>query len=206
MPLVYSYYHPVPALTGHEEHRLIMLWKNSWRRVGFIPVLLSHQHAEAHPLHDAVAAKIDQFPSINPPGYDRACWLRWLAFAQVGGGLITDYDVIAWAFEEGDLAQAKQPINVLDPGGVPCAVYATKAGAEEIVRDILSHEHLHDAQHYSDMYFFQARNYPKVDRVVLPFGHPDWRLAPAVHFSHSDTGRERPNLKRFDVIRKEMSL
>jgi hypothetical protein len=131
--------------------------------------------------------------------------MRWLALAQVGGGLMTDYDVIARAFSPEFLA-LPDDVTVLDRGGVPCAVHATPEGANQIVLDVIAFPHQHDGKHYSDMYFFQARGYPKAPSLTAPYGAPDWKNAPAVHFSHFDCSRMNPKLARHLVIKKEMSL
>lgn len=200
---VYTYFHPVPQIDFLEECKLHALWKRSWMDSEFIPMTLTHQTAEMHPKFAEFDRKVRSFPSINPPGYDIACWHRWLALAVSGGGLMVDYDMICRAFSE-EMLQFPNPVTILDRGGVPCAVYATELGAEQIVNDILTFEHKHDGKHYSDMFFFQARGYPREENLTLPFGHPDWQMAPAVHFSHSDTARERPNKFRSVVVWHEM--
>ncbi len=209
MPIVYSYFHPLPAMDHAVEQGLIILWQKSWRANDFLPVTLTHQMADAHPRAEEFLRLVRTFPSSNPAGYDLACWMRWLALAQVGGGLMTDYDVIAGAFSPEFLALPND-VTVLDRGGVPCAVYATPEGAQQIVDDILAFPHkfdkAEDGGHYSDMLCFQLLNYPKAPTLTAPFGAPDWRDAPAVHFSHADCSRERPGKHRHEIIRKEMSL
>lgn len=205
MPIVYSYYHPVPAMDCGVEAGLIILWRKSWIASEFIPVTLTHQMADAHPRAAEFLAVVEKFPSSNPPGYDLSCWKRWLALAQTGGGLMTDYDVIARAFSP-EFLVLPNDVTVFDRGGVPCAVHTTPGGAHQIVDDIISFPHKHDGKHYSDMMFFQARGYPKAPSLTAPFGAPDWQDAPAVHFSHFDCSRERPGKKRHEIINKEMQL
>jgi hypothetical protein len=206
VPIVYSYYNPLPAMDVGTEAGLIRLWQKSWRACEFLPVMLTHQMAEAHPRAKEFLAVVSKFPSTNPAGYDLACWMRWLALAQAGGGLMTDYDVIARAFSPEFLALPND-VTVLDRGGVPCAVHTTPEGAHQIVNDIkYPHFIENDGTHYSDMIAFQAIGYPKAPSLTAPYGAPDWKDAPAVHFSHSDCHRENPKLKRSDVIRKEMNL
>lgn len=204
---VHTYFQPLEQIAFLEETKLHALWRQSWLLSEFIPITLTHQVAESHKDYARYLKLVSSFPTVNPPGYDLACWLRWLALDVVGGGLMTDYDVICRAFSAEDL-QFPNPVTILDRGGVPCAVYATLEGASAIVQDVLNFKHVmgdnNGTPHYSDMFFFQARGYPRAENLTRPFGAPDWEMAPAVHFSHSDVGRERPNKVRSRVVWDEM--
>ncbi len=204
--IVYSYYHPVPKMDVGIEAGLIILWRKSWIASEFLPVTLTHQQADAHPKAKEYLALVEKFPSCNPPGYDLSCWKRWLALAQVGGGLMTDYDVMARAFSPEFLTMLPDNVTVLDRGGVPCAVYATAEGAQSIVNTILDFPFKHDGKHFSDMLAFQQIGFAKAPTLTAPFGAPDWKEAPAVHFSHFDCSRERPGRPRHAIIRAEMGL
>lgn len=209
MPIVYSYYHPVPSMDYGVESYLITCWRNSWHASEFIPVLLSHQVAEAHPRAEEFMAVVKRFPSVNASTYELACWMRWLALAQMKGGLMTDYDVIARAFSPEFLA-LPDDVTVLDRGGVPCAVHATPEGAEMIVDNIINIPPpivtVDGRPHSSDMLHYQKMGYTKHLTLTAPYGAPDWKTAPAVHFSHADCFRENPKLKRHLIIKKEMGF
>lgn len=205
MPLVYCYFQPLAVMDVSVEHALIVLWQKSWRRSGFEPVILTHQHAEAHDKFEEFDKLVRSFPSMNPPGYDLACWHRWLALSRVGGGLQTDHDLIARAFSPEMLALPND-ITVLDRGGVPCAVYTTPDGANQIVEDILAMEHKHDGRHYSDMIALQALGYTKAPELTAPVGADGWKDAPATHYSHHNCNLTFPGQKRTDIIRREEGL
>lgn len=192
------------------EHELIVLWQKSWRRCDFEPVVLTHLHAEAHPQFTQYDTLVRSFPSINPKEYEVACWHRWLAADVVRGGLFVDYDVIARAFAPEMVLELPNDVTVLDRGGVPCAVWLTDVGAAQVVQDVLTRPHgfatFSAGRHYSDMYYFQARNDPKAPHLTAPFGAPDWENAPAVHFSHGDCGREAPGESRKKIIERTMEI
>jgi len=57
-------------------------------------VVVSQKDAERHPRYDEMVRRFSEYPTVNPPGYELACYLRYLAMAVVGGGFMTDYDVI----------------------------------------------------------------------------------------------------------------
>lgn len=201
---VFSYFDPVPDIDSAKEAQLAALWRRSWASSELIPVMLTHQMAHAHRRYAEFDALVRALPSSNPPGYDLACWHRWLALDVAGGGLMTDYDVICRAFDP-ELLQFPDPVTILDRGGVPCAVYTTAAGAAQLVDDILKFPHAHDGKHYSDMLFFQAKNYPRAGTLTAPYDSPEFPTAPAVHFSHRDCGTLAPGFDRFIIVRKEMS-
>jgi hypothetical protein len=73
-------------------------------------------------------------------------------------------------------------IVILARESKPCAVLATKAGAESIVNDILAHKPPY-TDHYSYMYFFmQGGKYP-TSELCVEAGDADWQEAPLVHYS-----------------------
>src|SRR5574343_993366 len=116
---VFTYFNPVPEMDVSTEHKLIVLWQHAWRMSGYEPVILTHLHADAHPQWAEVDELVRSFPTVNPVDYELACWHRWLALAQVGGGLMVDYDVIPRAVDADMLCSIPDDVAVLDAGGVP---------------------------------------------------------------------------------------
>lgn len=197
--IVYTYFEPIRQIEHANENRLATLWRRSWARSGFIPMILNSQHAESHPRYAEYRSLVEKFPTTNAPGYDLACWLRWLALDVVGGGLMTDHDVICRAFDPEHLS-TPDPILVLDATWVPCAVRTTPGGSNQLINDILTHPHRPPARHYSDMFYFREKQYPKDGDLTRPYGTPGWTEAPAVHFSHHDCGLTSPRVDRADLI------
>ena len=203
MNIVNTFYHPVPQLGKADA--LIGLWKYTWERRGWQTRVLGLSDAQAHPryaaLKDSVTSKTK---SINPGEYDLMCWLRWLAFEQVGGGLMTDYDVINRSLQPNYVSSAA--VTVHDLHRVPCCVSATKEGAASIVSGIIDMPN-QDVEHYSDMYWFQEQQHA-IDPVCVEFYSDRWETAPAVHFANGACGRYREknsvNATREQIIRKFM--
>jgi hypothetical protein len=50
--------------------------------------------AKTHKEYDEINAKLDQVPLGSAPDYDRACYLRHFAMAALGGGWLSDYDIV----------------------------------------------------------------------------------------------------------------
>jgi hypothetical protein len=206
---VYTYFHPIPAMDVYREHRLILCWQQSWRRCGWEPVVLTHQVAESHKRFKEYDALVRSWPTVNPPGYDLACYHRWLALSVVGGGISTDYDVIARNFDS-ELLALPNEVTVLDRGGTPCAVYAIGGGPEAIVDSFFTMPptivEVNGKPHTSDMYHMQNCGWVRAPHHTCPFGESEWLTAPAVHFSHSDCGKTRPGVERSKIIREVMGL
>lgn len=96
---VYTYYMPVTGLWSHESQvDLIDLWAKSWRRHGWDPVVLTENTARKHPRYAEFKAGYQKLPSEYGPEYDLNCFLRYVAMSQIGGGLLTDYDVMNYGF------------------------------------------------------------------------------------------------------------
>ena len=91
---VYCYY--VPVLPNQEEE--IAVWKASWERYGWRTEVLNHSAVEEYPGLADLERRFCLLPTVNPKAFEMACYLRWLALAMVGGGLLTDYDCLNMGF------------------------------------------------------------------------------------------------------------
>lgn len=220
MNIVNTFYHPVPQLGKADA--LIGLWKYTWEKRGWQTRVLGLSNAQANPRYAAFKDSVtSKTKSINPGDYDLMCWLRWLAFEQVGGGLMTDYDVINRSLTH-DMVQAGEPTVlegsayprsesysgccVYEISKVPCCVSADRDGAARIVSGIIDMPK-NDGAHYSDMYWFNAQPFPSKP-LCVEFHTQGWETAPAVHFANFACGRYRSenkvNLNREQLIRKFM--
>ncbi len=56
--------------------------------VGWYPQILAERDARKHPQFDKYKSRFEKFPTVNPQHYEIACYLRWLALSQVGGGKV----------------------------------------------------------------------------------------------------------------------
>ena len=128
---VYTYYEPIDAINNcssrnHKQEELIEICAKSWEKNDWELIVLNYDKAKEHPYYQIYSGLVKTFPSVNPPPYDYHCYMRWLAMAQVGGGLMIDYDVINTSFKNQDsefLAEQKH-LSVLQ-NNVPCVVYGS---------------------------------------------------------------------------------
>lgn len=148
--------------------------------------MLTLTEAGNHPRFREAAKRFATYPTVNPIRYEQACWMRWLAFAAMGGGVMVDTDVFPSRFFRG-FPHVESDVVVLNHGGVPCAVMATAKGAEEIVSRAISwgprtSDTIRGKPHTSDMYMFQGENFPR-QRFCLEVGDKEWESAPLIHFA-----------------------
>lgn len=105
-PNVYTYYVPLnqmPDLWSPSSQRLLIdVWRRSWAKQGWNPVVLNETHARRHPRFTEFKKKFWELPTEYGHNYEGPCFMRWAAAAAVGGGLLVDYDVINYSFPPQD--------------------------------------------------------------------------------------------------------
>lgn len=192
---VYTYYQPVLD----NQNELISVWKRSWQKYGWTPVVIDENIAKQHPEFRRYFERIIQLPTVNPLAYETACYLRWLAMVVVGGGLMTDYDVMNYGFTPMNLlsAQKAKPLTFLSQH-VPCAVAGNEKAFQTVV-DLIQfyipgpRDTYQDRAHVSDMLIIDAhKNHPAFGLQHTcrepSEADPAWKQAPLVHFSHCSSG------------------
>jgi hypothetical protein len=208
---IHTYYAPL-SIKGDptNDYRLLLLWKKNWERWGYDTCVLNEHLAMEHLMYQQFSDRIDRLPSINPPGYDRACYLRHLAMLQVGGGLMSDYDLFAYS----DPKKAMSPFItkgsslVCFQKHVPCLLWGTKDGFSEMVRGIMEYEvgtrnvQEFGRPHVSDMHILLNGDV-RYERhaQVLNFGEPGWESAPFTHWSSCSMIGHNPKWKYIPQLR-----
>lgn len=189
--VVYTYY---DDSVGAPTPGLIQLWRESWRRNGWTPSVLSPADAIRHPAYKDLKKRIALYPTINPRAYEDACYLRWLALATCKRGWMTDYDVINNGFAP---RAPRYPVEMLDTTFVPCAVGTLLGGPAAIV-DMLFRFNPEGRCHVSDMLIFKERctsnPFSPPGRDVIEYTCHNWRKAPLIHFSAGKTGTNKADL------------
>jgi hypothetical protein len=94
---IYTYHEYVPEIPHGDG--LLDLWKIAWKKAGWEPIVLGREDAEKHSNYEEYLERYKLLPSVNPTSYELACYLRWLAVAAVGGGWMSDADVIPYNFK-----------------------------------------------------------------------------------------------------------
>jgi hypothetical protein len=180
---VFTFYSPVEGKKEREELALIDLWKRSWQAQGWEPTVLGYESLTFDDELNELVRRFKKLPSINRYNLDYWCYLRWVAVAQQGGGVMSDYDVINYSFQPREVG----PLTTYDRY-VPCLVSGSR---EEFMRAVgwfanqkmgllsrfLAHAHTSDMlilkNHQSE--FTQLAE-------CIEYGVPGWDTAPTVHY------------------------
>jgi len=161
---IYTYYQEI----AHEkQHELIDLWKTSWSRQGYEPIILNLEDAKKHPYFEAFNLEIRRISKeiigkdIN--NYGMSCWFRWLAYATVNDSnekfYVSDYDAININFP---ITEPNDKLNLLC-GNCPFIASGTSKQFENLCKAFItvSNERLgelkakaHKMKWYHDQEFF----------------------------------------------------
>ncbi len=105
---VYTYYEDVGLKSGSDlEMEKILMWKSWYYSRGWYPIVLNQTDALLLPNASSYEAAFRALPTVNPKEYEVTCYLRWMALAQVGGGLFLDYDILDFSFSLGEQQQGR---------------------------------------------------------------------------------------------------
>jgi hypothetical protein len=188
MSIVHTYYDPVPDIDEGIQQKEIAVWRDSWERWGWECRVLGRADVVITP--DELA-RLQRLPSVNPPGYDMACYLRWFAMRNLGGGLMVDYDVVNVGWTPDD-AEWLLPIpRMLASGFVPCAMDLTAGAAVDLCVMLLSYQPdaadlFEGRAHVSDMTIMQRMSTPDIPgrAICQEPQHADERTR-LLHLSHN---------------------
>jgi hypothetical protein len=151
--VIYTYFDDI----GVGNSMLLESWTQSWKRNGWIPIVLDQSIAKLHPFYSLLYEQFDKFPTVNSKAYEMSCYLRWVAMAVVGGGYLSDYDTLNMDFPPPDTP----PTNfTIYQGAVPALVSASQQEYERILNELALFKldptrHVYDDKpHISDMYIF----------------------------------------------------
>lgn len=194
--IVYAYYDP--ALPNQEW--MIQKWTAEWLNAGFIPKVIGVSEAMTHPHFEKFEAYFKSLPTINPPAYELACWRRWIAMVQVGGGLMTDYDVLPYSLNLGMVPEYKTdslPLIMADNNPCPCAVIGTANQFNNALKWFMANSDKcikteNGRPHASDQTAVQSGVPWVAIDLCFQYGREGWEKSPMVHYCHAAcAGRPR---------------
>ena len=162
---IYTYYHDINFSAQNE---LIDLWKISWSRHGFDPIVLNLEDAKKHPYFETLNREIRRiFKEITGKQigeYGMSCWFRWLAYSTQSENrfYVSDYDAINLNFP---ITEPNDKLHLMD---FACPFFAsgTPIQFENLCKAFVevSDERIEilksQANHYHDQEFFQYNFMP----------------------------------------------
>lgn len=214
---LYCYYDTVPLHDQENELRMLNHWRRHHARLGFTPVVLEPWHARKHPYYENIHEAVSRLPSINPKGYDLACYDRWIAMATVAGGhgIMADYDTFLYPAVADDMTPLialtgaeRQKLRVYQ-NTTPCLVVGTAQTFNRWAWEFARYQPAPDLKHTSDMVILEEFAIKEPDsfdrfRYVKCYGEEGWDRAPAVHYSNASMtpAGKAPRWKFIPELRK----
>lgn len=91
---IYTYYQPLTNSIDFELLQILQIWAYAFYAHGFYPIVLNKNSIRTRTNLDELVKTFSSFPTVNPKNYELNCYLRWIALAERGGGILMDYDIL----------------------------------------------------------------------------------------------------------------
>jgi hypothetical protein len=212
---VFTYFQDFGSKNSYLHLQLIDIFIKNWQEYDFQVEVLSEVDAKKSPLYKSFKKIVSAYPTVNSKQYEQACFLRWLALAEVGGTFLTDYDVMNFGFHAENyrhiISDHSYTGNVriinFDVGRVPCAVHVEGALEPNGLIAILSNKNLarksetkiNGLRHVSDMHMFA--NLKIGDSIE--FCHLAEHSFPLRHYSSDSTGGGMES--KLEIVKSHLS-
>jgi len=223
---IYTYYENI---NFNSQEELINLWKFSWKKQGYEPIVLTKSDAEKHKYYETFVSKLKkihyQITGENLKPYGLSCYLRWLAYASQEDETfyVSDYDVININYP------IRKPINKIHfmDGSCPCFASGTPLQFEnlckifvnlsfnkkELIKKIFNSSEKLFSTHYHDQeFFYHSKNFLPKKLVFSDYRnfwfHPylpnkDMEKYRVIHFCHNTCKTDK---NRIELIKKYLNI
>ena len=163
---IYTYYQNI---NHPSQNELIDLWKISWSRQGYDPIVLNLQDAKKHPyfniLNSEMRGIFNEITGKQITGYGMSCWFRWLAYTTQTEEkfYVSDYDAINVNFP---ITEPNDKLHLMD-NDCPFIASGTPIQFQNLCKAFvdISNERIeilkHQTEHYHDQEFFQYNFMPQ---------------------------------------------
>jgi hypothetical protein len=131
MKKVFTYYEPVSQLKRQLEQ--LDVCRQSWERNGWQLEVLGESVAKGSAFYAQYVEALTGLPTVNPGKYDYHCYMRWLAMAEIGGGIMIDYDVVNLSLMQPDVFEPSA--IAVHCGYVPCTVSGSAENYLRVCRE-----------------------------------------------------------------------
>lgn len=196
---VFTYHNLVEPLN---DPALLDLWRASWSRHGWEPIILTEQ--DAYNADPAMFERFKRSPLLlscptNPKGYTLAAMLRWVAMTAIDEPCMhTDWDVMSNRFTPAMAPAVGYPPSFFADCTCPCAIFADGRGWKMIAAALEMIPHTPEfkpedlLKDSCDQYALSVA--PKSWTTIVP-GKPcrnynadvGWQTSPMIHFPNATT-------------------
>ena len=165
-PVMYTFYDKIDSkdkhtgMTNDADQRLLKVWEEEWNAAGWDTRILNLEDAKKHPRFSEFHKKLEpiHLKTLNVV-YNRLCYYRWLAMSSVGGGWMSDYDVLPMNFD----ATIDDPSKhfkdgsfsiyaTTGDGGIPCLMSGSESEWDRMAFSIVEDGDKHEYEAFwSDM-------------------------------------------------------
>jgi hypothetical protein len=149
MKNIYAYYESIQANDQALEFLKANLWKDSWTRAGWNPVMLNSSHAQISPHRIKLQKKLlETYPSLDKEKNESVELIqlrfnRLCAIHAAGGGWISDYDVLNYGFTP-SIASAYEGNSFVLSGNPACVMYISKEICNAAIQRVLNEDLIRD--------------------------------------------------------------
>jgi len=165
---IYTYYDYLPGF--RDDRALVQEWKRTWTNHGWEPIVLTKEVAMKHPQYSQLISKFEALPTVNPKEYEMSCYLRYFAMSYVGGGWMTDYDIVNLRFYPDEYLPVPKVFTTFQ-GYNPALSFGTQQEFDRILKlmseyKLKSTDIYWNKPHISDMYIMKyLGEEKKIDHV-----------------------------------------
>lgn len=182
--------------------KLLDVWKRSWEMRGFTCIITGKDFISSRMNNEIVKKfcdKVESFPSVNFKGFDRACFMRWIAAYIISSEFnqpicTAEPDVINYSLSVADvMTLSPNKFNIADRDGCPTFTYTSTLLLETFITMITNHTitvkdrfdnkpHLSD-QDFIDRYCISLEWYNSTSYLIgSVFRTPNWKNMKMVHY------------------------
>jgi hypothetical protein len=213
---VYTFYEPIANSFYNNEYKdLIDLWKKSWIKQGWNPIIFNLNDSKKHPLYNEIYSICEKRPTLNEKNFEMYCYLRWLAMANVTGWYC-DVDIINYGFKPidyGDLVVSSDYVKKIHG----TCFYMPKEKYQQLILEIKNYQvsfddvHIVNGKafpHLSDL-MIMSKTKIKIDQCISIHGSykasPNWKTDLLVHYTTPCTliDPEDKNKTRVNIIKED---
>lgn len=202
---VLTFYQPSDYTSQSESAALLELWREGWRSRGWNPVILSMRDASKHSRFKEITDRVKLLPRIGSESAAMNRFMRWVALARVGGGLMVDYDLIPASFTPNDIQDDNFAVFDQETGEL-CGL---RLDREASIRwldaiyfyDALPDDFVNEKPCVTDATVLKA----SLEQVGITkenvvnasqFGLGEWKNADVIHFSQSALNKQKAGQRK----------